>query len=274
MEKTYYEILKVPYEATQEQIKANFRILIKQTHEDICIKEKNKEKLLIQKQRTQELIEAFNTLKNEEKRKQYDLTLTKEDILRINENHTKSQQSKETEPTGKKLIPTEKKQGYVIRTYYETTIGYKYCKINGQDGFLLKNFDTDKEIKCTNDCYKQYFKKTLLTKKLYITSFPCFIPLQKPKQGIESRLIQFDNNIYIWRENGTYVKIGEQTDFIIENCFLYHKPTKKIFFYECYTGKILEIHGLIQPPIPPEYFLEEPKNKKLTLKNLSLPKKH
>ena len=73
--KTYYEVLGVDKKASQEDIKKSYRALAKQYHPD-----KNKEEGAEEK--FKEISAAYDTLKDENKRRTYDLDLTVEDIER------------------------------------------------------------------------------------------------------------------------------------------------------------------------------------------------
>lgn len=64
--KSYYEILGIARDATQEEIKSAYRKLVKKFHPDASNSSKEA------KERFQEISEAYQVLSNEESRKQYD----------------------------------------------------------------------------------------------------------------------------------------------------------------------------------------------------------
>ena len=64
----YYSLLGVDRCASEEEIKRNFRVLIMQVHPDYCDDPDAEE-------RARELIEAYQTLRNPQKRYLYDLSL-------------------------------------------------------------------------------------------------------------------------------------------------------------------------------------------------------
>lgn len=76
--KDFYEILGVERNASEEEIKRNFRVRIMQVHPDYY--QYDLDSLIINsgsdaEEKTQELIEAYQTLRNPEKRYIYDLSL-------------------------------------------------------------------------------------------------------------------------------------------------------------------------------------------------------
>ncbi len=70
MSKNYYEILGVPKNASQEEIKKAYRRKMKDLHPDLHPNDKSLE------EQTKEVNEAYEILGNEEKRKQYDQTIS------------------------------------------------------------------------------------------------------------------------------------------------------------------------------------------------------
>ena len=76
MEKNYYEILEVNKNASQEIIEKAYKTLIKKYHPDLQppeLKPKYEEKIKL-------INEAFEVLSNEQKRKEFDLTLSSNEI--------------------------------------------------------------------------------------------------------------------------------------------------------------------------------------------------
>lgn len=76
--KDFYEILGVERNASEEEIKRNFRVRIMQVHPDYY--QYSLDDFVIYsgadaEEKTQELIEAYQTLRNPEKRYVYDLSL-------------------------------------------------------------------------------------------------------------------------------------------------------------------------------------------------------
>lgn len=272
MKQTKYEILKVDYESKTEEIKKNYRKLVKILHPD-----SNKNNTDTEEQ-FKELTAAFETLRDETKREKYDLTLTTEDKKRIREKYLQYQKKeviidKNQEVTInknriEKQTPMNQRNG-IIRIFYNQMISYKCQENNKHLEHILNNFNTGKQIICIHDCYNQNFTKNLFSKNYLLPEFNYFIPLQKNDYGIiTSRLIWYKENIYIWRKNGVYHKLGPYEDFIVENCFLYHKKSKKSYFYECFTGNLFEITGFLN--FATEYnegLMSQKKNqKKLLLK--------
>jgi molecular chaperone DnaJ len=66
----YYKILEVPYNATLEEIKNQYRILAKKIHPDKNKEEKSEEAMV-------QINKAYEILSNEELRKKYDMHLNK-----------------------------------------------------------------------------------------------------------------------------------------------------------------------------------------------------
>ena len=64
----YYSLLGVDRCASEEEIKRSFRVLIMQVHPDYCMD-------IDAEERAKELIEAYQTLRNPQKRYLYDLSL-------------------------------------------------------------------------------------------------------------------------------------------------------------------------------------------------------
>ncbi len=125
MKLTKYEILMVNLNSPKEEIKSNFKKLAKQTHPDLL---KEDEKIATKKM--QELTDAYQTLINDQKRKEYDLTLSieeknriKEHYNQIHQNNSFTEESKETEEDW--LLKYRKKK-YILRTFYDNIIGYQY----------------------------------------------------------------------------------------------------------------------------------------------------
>ena len=77
--KNYYNLLGIKQTATAEQIKNAYLEKMKKYHPDIFVGDKN-----FAMQKTKELNEAYNTLKDNEKRKEYNAKITnnnKENII-------------------------------------------------------------------------------------------------------------------------------------------------------------------------------------------------
>lgn len=73
MKEDYYKVLCVPKNATQEEIKKAYRVLARKYHPDMNINRTKEEQADVE-QRAKVIGEAYNTLSNPKKRKQYDLS--------------------------------------------------------------------------------------------------------------------------------------------------------------------------------------------------------
>ena len=72
--KNFYEVLNIKQSATSSDIKSAYLKLIKKYHPDTYAGDKN-----FAKEQTELITEAYATLKDDEKGKLYDLTLTKKE---------------------------------------------------------------------------------------------------------------------------------------------------------------------------------------------------
>jgi len=73
--KDYYEVLGVPHDATLQDIKHNYRRLVLRHHPDL--NSQSEEQKLQAEERFKQIAEAYETLGNEQKRRQYDFHLSR-----------------------------------------------------------------------------------------------------------------------------------------------------------------------------------------------------
>ncbi len=248
MKKTKYEILEVAYSASLEEVKQAFRKKVKILHPDENNNTKtNNEELL-------EVLEAYEILKDEEKRNAYNRTLTKEELERINLIKNNNQKDKTNHNTTSfQILPQSIKiKDLIVRTFYDDAVAIKYVLgEKNKFGYHIKNYQNSREIYVENDCYKKCFKDGILTKKYPVTTFyagdyPVYTPLIR--EGIENKILSFRNEIYIARSDCFYRKIGQNSDFEIENGFIYQKESGASFFYDSFRGTLLNITGLLEWP--------------------------
>ena len=108
-------------------------------------------------------------------------------------------------------------------------------------GYHIKNYQNSRETYVENDCYKKYPVTTF-----YVGDYPVYTPLIR--EDIENKILSFRNEIYIARSDCFYRKIGQNSDFEIENGFIYQKESGASFFYDSFRGTLLNITGLLDWP--------------------------
>ena len=83
MKKNYYEILEIDKNASQETIEKIYKLLVKKYHPDL---QENNSKIEFE-EKIKKINEAYETLSNSEKRKEYDLFLKNNEISEENYNN-------------------------------------------------------------------------------------------------------------------------------------------------------------------------------------------
>ncbi len=113
----YYEILGVSENASQEEITAAFKKLVKELHPDRI---KDEEERKIAEQKFKDITRAFNVLRDPEKRKDYDSLLSKQGLKSFEKKETGKANS---EDFFKQAIALSKKGKYAdAETYFITAI--------------------------------------------------------------------------------------------------------------------------------------------------------
>lgn len=269
MKRTKYEILGVEYSSSLEEIKHAFREKVKTLHPDESggnSDARNEELLAV--------LEAYEILKDEEKRNTYNKTLTAEELERINLGKNKRQENKVTY-TKSILLRNNHIKSLIVRTFYDDAVAIKYVLGKGNKlCYYIKNYQNSKETYVENDCYNRYFKDGLFTKKhpvadFFIGGHPMYTPLIR--EEIENRILFFKNDVYLARSDSIYRKIGQKDEFEIENGFIYHKESGASLFYDSFEGTLLDITGLLDWPFEKKQIAENKTKvkKKLTNKTLT-----
>mgnify|MGYP004459367891 FL=1 len=246
MKRTKYEILGVKYSASLEEVKQAFREKVKTLHPD-----ENGNNTEARDEELLAVLEAYEILKDEEKRNAYNKTLTSEELERIGLNKNKRQENRETN-TKNTLVGSNQIKNLIIRTFYDDAVAIKYVLGKGNKlGYYIKNYQNSKETYVENDCYNRYFKDGLFTKKhpvadFFMGDYPMYTPLIR--EGIENRILSFKNDVYLARGDSLYRKIGQKDEFEIENGFIYHKESGASLFYDSFEGTLLDITGLLDWP--------------------------
>ena len=135
MKRTKYEILGVKYSASLEEVKQAFREKVKTLHPD----------------ENGNNTEAYEILKDEEKRNAYNKTLTSEELERIGLDKNKRQENRETN-TKNTLVRSNQIKNLIIRTFYDDAVAIKYVLGKGNKlGYYIKNYQNSKETYVEND---------------------------------------------------------------------------------------------------------------------------
>lgn len=133
----YYEVLKIKNDATTEQIKRAFLTLITKFHPDIYKGEKS-----VAEEVSSSLTEAYSVLKDEEKRKEYDLS----------------------------------NQSNAINTIYQDYSGWSSCENEFDKPYNGKNYDQEVSRKYFKNTKRKshgrnIFKKLFTSKLFYCLLF-------------------------------------------------------------------------------------------------------
>lgn len=268
MKRTKYEILGVKYSASLEEVKQAFREKVKTLHPD-----ENGNNTEARNEELLAVLEAYEILKDAEKRNTYNKTLTSEELDRISLDKNKRQENKTILNNSTEVVLKENDQikNLIIRTFYDDAVAIKYVLgKNNKLGYYIKNYQNAKETYVENDCYSKYFKDGLFTKKHPVADFfmdynPMYTPLIR--EGIENRILSFKNDVYLARGDCLYRKIGKNSEFEIENGFIYHKESGASFFYDSFEGTLLDITGLLDWPFEKQQIAENKTKVKNKLTN-------
>ena len=128
--KNFYEILNVKTDASSTEIKSAYLKLIKKYHPDTYKGDK-----VFAKEQTEQITEAYATLKDDEKRKRYDLTVLKKvekinkvnvdnfmkKVKIINEKNTKNKNTKQKESKSKEKEDKKNKEVEPTNNNQKTT---------------------------------------------------------------------------------------------------------------------------------------------------------
>ena len=265
MKRTKYEILGVKYSASLEEVKQAFREKVKTLHPD-----ENGNNTEARNEELLAVLEAYEILKDEEKRTAYNKTLTSEELERIGLDKNKRQENRETN-TKNTLVRSNQIKNLIIRTFYDDAVAIKYVLGKGNKlGYYIKNYQNSKETYVENDCYNRYFNDGLFTKKhavadFFMGDYPMYTPLIR--EVIENRILSFKNDVYLARGDCLYRKIGKNSEFEIENGFIYHKESGASFFYGSFEGTLLDITGLLDWPFEKQQIAENKTKVKNKLTN-------
>ena len=265
LKRTKYEILGVKYSASLEEVKQAFREKVKTLHPD-----ENGNNTEARNEELLAVLEAYEILKDEEKRTAYNKTLTSEELERIGLDKNKRQENRETN-TKNTLVRSNQIKNLIIRTFYDDAVAIKYVLGKGNKlGYYIKNYQNSKETYVENDCYNRYFNDGLFTKKhpvadFFMGDYPMYTPLIR--EVIENRILSFKNDVYLARGDCLYRKIGKNSEFEIENGFIYHKESGASFFYGSFEGTLLDITGLLDWPFEKQQIAENKTKVKNKLTN-------
>ncbi len=165
--KNYYEILQVSPHASDDIIEKAYKVLAKKYHPDLQKSLSNKS---YAEQRLKEINEAYNVLKDEFLREQYDFELKKEQDNIFNEEIRKRSLNKNDNQENEK----PKKQKYEETNNYENPDSYRNNDINHRQEFSRYEYAKMRKQEIEAEEYKNMdaFGKLLYTFKKMFRDIP------------------------------------------------------------------------------------------------------
>ncbi|MCD2502520.1 DnaJ domain-containing protein [Clostridium sp. NSJ-145] len=204
--KDYYDILGIPINASEQEVKNAYRILAKKYHPDL-----NKENTTFYEKKFKQVSEAYDVLKDNDKREKYDKLYNIYYSINIDNNYDKEDKIDNFENEQKT------KSKHCSQNYKEKTSGYENDVNND-------NKKSDYQInKKNNDSIKDIFKDSketfviLMVAVLIIFFVIAESSLNKSNKNYNvkiNELFKIDPEIIL--EEGTYITLGSSKEDVVK----------------------------------------------------------